>query len=85
MAAGKTIFASIGGSAAQVIEESGCGKAVPAGDQAGLASLMVEFIDNKDAFAFCGENGRRYFREHFMKDRYMDDIEQFLLDAAKER
>ena len=83
MAAGKPILAAISGSAAEVIAESGCGRAVPAGDSAGLAALMEDFIDNRGAYEECGEKGRAYFRANFTKDRYMDEIESLLLATAK--
>ena len=83
MAAGKPILAAISGSAAEVIAESGCGRAVPAGDSAGLAALMEDFIDNRGAYEECGERGRAYFRANFTKDRYMDEIESLLLATAK--
>lgn len=82
MAAGKPILAAINGSAAQVIEESGCGRSVSAGDATGLAALMADFIDNRAAYAGCGEAGRTYFRENFMRKRYMDGIEDLLLKTA---
>ncbi len=85
MAAGKPVLAAISGSAAEVIEESGCGKAVPAGDAAGLAALMEDFIDNRDAYAGCGEAGRAYYRAKFTKDRYMDEIESLLIATADAR
>ena len=84
MAAGKPILASVDGSAAEVIHESGCGKSVPAGDSAGLAGLLEGFIDNRQAYLDCGNAGRKYFRKHFMKDRYMDGMESFLTKCAKE-
>ena len=83
MAAGKPILAAISGSAAEVIAESGCGKAAPAGDSAGLAALMEDFIDNRGAYEECGEKGRAYFKANFTKDRYMDEIESLLLATAK--
>lgn len=82
MAAGKPILAAISGSAAEVIRESGCGRAASAGDSAGLAALMEDFIDNRSAYAGCGEAGRRYFRANFTKDRYMDEIESLLIATA---
>lgn len=82
MAAGKPILAAISGSAAEVIRESGCGRARPAGDSAGLAGLMEDFIDNRAAYAGCGEAGRAYFRANFTKDRYMDEIESLLIATA---
>ena len=84
MAAGKPVLAAIDGSAAKVIEESGCGRAVPAGDAEGLAGLMADFMDDRGGHASCGEAGRAYFRGHFMKERYMDDIEALLERAAGE-
>lgn len=85
MAAGKPILAAISGSAAEVIRESGCGKAVSAGDSAGLAALMEDFIDNRVTYAGCGEAGRAYFRANFTKDRYMDEIESLLVATAERK
>lgn len=85
MAAGKPVLAAIDGSAAEIIAESGCGVAVPATDSEGLASLMADFIDNRGRYAGCGERGRAYFRENFMRDRYMDEIEYLLMEIAKGR
>lgn len=85
MAAGKPVLAAIDGSAAEVIEESGCGAAAPGTDSVGLAALMVDFIDNREKYAGCGEKGRDYFRENFMRDRYMDEIESLLIETAKGR
>lgn len=84
MGAGKPVLAAISGSAADVIRESGCGRAVPAGDAQGLAGLMADFINNKGDYAGCGEAGRSYFRAHFGRQRYMDDIEALLVVAARE-
>ncbi len=83
MAAGKPILASINGSAAKVIAESGCGKSVPAGDAEGLAKLMEDFIDNRSSYETCGEAGRLYFRQHFMKNRFMDEIEALIIATAE--
>lgn len=85
MGAGKPVLAAINGSGAQVIEDSGCGRVVPAGDAEGLAGLMADFIDNRGAYYGCGEAGRSYFRTHFGRKRYMDDIEALLMVAAQER
>lgn len=83
MAAGKPILAAINGSASEVIEDAGCGKAAAAGDSHCLAELMTDFLDHKEQYAECGENGRKYFKQHFMKKRYMDDIEHLLMDTAE--
>ena len=85
MAAGKPVIAAIDGSAAEVIAESGCGASVPGTDSGGLARLMEDFIDNRSKYVRCGENGRRYFKSHFMKGRYMDEIESLLREASERK
>lgn len=85
MAAGKPVIAAIDGSAAEVISESGCGASVPATDGEGLARLMADFIDNRGRYAGCGERGRAYFRENFMRGRYMDEIEALLAETLEGR
>lgn len=82
MAAGKPVIAAVDGSAAEVIAESGCGASVSGTDSEGLARLMADFIDNRAKYTQCGERGRRYFSAHFMKERYMDEIESLLWEAS---
>lgn len=83
MAAGKPVLAAIDGSATEVITESGCGASVSATDSAGLAELMADFIDNRGKYEGCGECGRTYFRENFMRSRYMDEMEKLLAETVK--
>lgn len=75
MAAGKPIIGMIDGSARQVIEQSGCGVCVHAGNVDGLADAMIDFIMYPEKYMECGENGRRYFREHFRKTIFMARLE----------
>ncbi|MRX84086.1 glycosyltransferase family 4 protein [Eggerthella guodeyinii] len=83
MAAGKPIIAAVNGSAGKVIEESQCGISVAAGNSAALAGAMEDFIENRGRYESCGEAGRAYFRNHFTKQRYMDDIERLLVRTAE--
>lgn len=78
MAAGKPVLAAINGGARSVIEESGCGKAVDAGDSAALASLLDDFMVHPDRYSACGVKGRDYFKAHFSKEKHMDAIEGLL-------
>ena len=75
MAAGKPIIGMIDGSAKDAIEESNCGICVAAGDIDGLATAMRSFIEEREKYARCGENGRTYFREHFSKNIFMKNLE----------
>lgn len=84
MAAGKPILACINGGAKNVIEQSGCGRCVNAGDAEGFASILDRFIDNPSDYRGCGESGREYFRNHFTKDKYILTLER-LLENLQER
>ena len=85
MAAGKPVLAAISGSAAEVIAESGCGRAAPAGDDVAYAEVIADFLDNRGSYAGCGEAGRAYFGANFTKKRYMDEIERLLLRLVDEK
>ena len=75
MAAGKPVIAAINGAGRQVIEQSGCGLCVEAGDAEGLARAMRQFAENPAQYAACGENGRSYFQTHFTKEQHFEPLE----------
>ena len=74
MAAGKPILGMIDGSAQELIKESGCGACVSAGDYRAMAETMRDMIQHFEKYEQCGENGRRYFKEHFTKSIFMDKL-----------
>ena len=78
MSAGKPILAAINGAAAQVIRDAECGLCVEAGNPELLARAMTEFVEHPERFARCGENGRRYFEEHFSLEIVADQLEKSL-------
>lgn len=78
MAAGKVVIGAINGAAKEVIRESKCGICVNASDSKGLAEAMKDFIDNPDKYKDCGENGRKYFMDHFTKNKFMESLEKKL-------
>ena len=78
MTTGKPILGAINGAANEVIHESGCGACVKAGDYKGLADLMLRYIEHPEQFEGCGENARRYFKEHFTLEKYLDELEKEL-------
>lgn len=75
MAAGKPIIGMIDGSAKEVIEESGCGICVSAGDVQGLAEAMSDFILHREKYRNCGEDGRNYFKNNFRKSIFIKKLE----------
>ncbi len=78
MAAGKPVIASANGAATQIISESGCGICVPAGDSDALGQALKKYADDPAAYSDCGENARRYFREHFMEETHFETLEGVL-------
>jgi len=78
MAAGKAIIGAINGSAQEVINESQCGICVKASDSKALSEAMKDFIENPNKYKEYGENGRRYFINHFTKDKYMEELQKKL-------
>jgi len=76
MAAGKPIIGMIDGSAKDVIDESGCGICVQAGDVEGLSQAMKSFITAKEKYNDCGQKARNYFVENFSKAKFMKKLEE---------
>lgn len=75
MAAGKPIIGMIDGTAKDVIEESGCGICVHAGDVNGLAEIMKDFVINNWNYRDCGNNAREYFKCNFRRDIVLNKLE----------
>ena len=79
MSAGRPVLAMIGCGGADIIEESQCGYAVPAGDSTALIEVIKgKVLSNKDAFEKMGENGRDYYMKHFRMDDCINNLEKIL-------
>lgn len=83
MTTGKPVFGAINGAANEVINESHCGSCVKAGDAAGLAAIMKDFIEHPDSYKECGKNARAYFKTHFTLDHFMNGLERELNSLIK--
>jgi glycosyltransferase involved in cell wall biosynthesis len=75
LAAGRPIIASMNGEGARVVVDSGAGIACAAGDHAALADavLAMEALTPQER-AQLGENGRRYFSEHYEPRKLMEQL-----------
>lgn len=82
MAAGKPVVGMMNGSGRTVINESGCGVCVEAGDWEALADVMKAFILHPEAYKECGEKGRAYFKENFTREKCVRKLEN-VIDAAR--
>jgi glycosyltransferase involved in cell wall biosynthesis len=75
LAAGRPILACLNGEGARLVEEAGAGLTVPAEDSLGLASAVLRLQQMTDEERVTmGANGRRYFKDHFDKDRLVEAL-----------
>lgn len=75
MAAGRPIIACLNGEGARLIVEAEAGLATPAEDPMALADTILRlYRQSPDERERMGENGRRYYREHFDHDRLVDQL-----------
>ena len=86
LACGRPIIAALDGEGARVIEESGAGIAVRAGDAGALAEgvLRLYQMPRQDREAM-GQRGRRYFEQHFERELLLSRLEQWMRDLTEER
>lgn len=82
MTTGKPVLGAINGAANEMITESGCGRCVAAGDYKGFAAIMVDYIEHRDKYKECGNRARRYFTAHFTLKKYVDALEELLIEIA---
>lgn len=79
MSAGRPVLAMIGCGGADIIEESQCGYAVPAGDSDALIKIIREkVLPNRTDFEKMGGNGRCYFEKNFRMDICIDNLERII-------
>ena len=82
MASGKPIIAAANGEIPRVIADSCCGFCAPAEDAEALAGAVRDFMAHPDRRSL-GENGKRYYQQHFSRERFMDALEQELDQQGK--
>lgn len=79
MSAGRPVLAMIGCGGADIVEESQCGFAVPAGDSAALINIIKEkVLTNKEDFEKMGQNGRDYYMKNYRMDMCIDNLEKII-------
>lgn len=76
MAAGKPIVAVLNGEGAEVIKDAVCGWTLAAGDAEGFAKLAVKLSQmDKRVMEEKGANALRYYNEHFVKEKCLNDLD----------
>lgn len=75
MAAGRPILACLNGEGARLVAEADAGLTVPAEDARGLAIAVLRLYQMPaEERAVLGDNGRRYFKEHFDHEQLTDQL-----------
>lgn len=75
LAVGRPILACLNGEGARLVLEAGAGLAVPAENARGLADAILQLrAMQPEQRATLGDNGRRYFSDHFDHDRLVDQL-----------
>ena len=75
MAAGRPIIACLNGEGARLVAEAKAGLPVRAEDSRGLADAILQLYElSPDELERMGDNGRKYYREHFDHERLVEQL-----------
>jgi glycosyltransferase involved in cell wall biosynthesis len=75
LASGKPIVASLNGEGARLVDEAHAGLTCPAVDAKALADAVLRLFQmTAEERAILGENGRRYFKDHFDHNVLTDQL-----------
>lgn len=75
MAAGRPIIACLNGEGARLVAEAKAGLPVRAEDSRGLADAILQLYGlSPDELGRMGDNGRKYYREHFDHERLVEQL-----------
>jgi len=75
MAVGRPIIACLNGEGARLVCEANAGIAVAAGDAQGLAEAVLRLFEMpREQRDLLGDNGRRYFLDHFEHDKLVGEM-----------
>lgn len=84
MACARPIVAGIDGEGARVTQEAGAGFAVPAEDPRALADAVRRMAAlSTEAREAMGQAGRRYFEQHFGRERLLEQLEGWMLELTQ--
>lgn len=86
LACGRPVVAALDGEGARVIEESGAGIAVRAGESAALAEAVQKLHRTPAAEREnMGRRGREYFERHFERTLLLDRLDQWIREIVEGR
>jgi glycosyltransferase involved in cell wall biosynthesis len=84
LAAGRPIIACLNGEGARLVNEAKAGLATPAEDPNALADTILQLYRKLPSEReIMGNNGRKYYQEHFNHDRLIDQLIRHLQTASQ--
>jgi glycosyltransferase involved in cell wall biosynthesis len=85
MAAGRPIIACLNGEGARLVVEAEAGLATPAENPKALADTILRlYRQSSDERERMGDNGRRYYQEHFDHGRLIDQLIRHLRTVSQD-
>jgi len=75
MAQGKPILGMLNGDGSDLIYNANCGYCVPAGDYKACSEIVNKLFKEKNKLEILGQNGKKYYEEHFQKKDRIDQLE----------
>ncbi len=86
LAAGRPIIACLNGEGARLVIEAGAGLATPAEDAKALAdAILLLYRKSPREREIMGNNGRRYYKQHFDHERLIDQLIVILKTVSTNR
>ena len=74
IAAGKPVIGMIGEGVTELVKDIGCGRCVGAGEYDKCAERVLEIANNPAQITEWGEKARKYYLEHYTKDRCITNL-----------
>lgn len=86
LASGRPVLAMLDGEGARVVEEAQAGFVCAAGDAQGLAANVLKLAAlSREARDRLGASGKAYARQHFDRERLLDQLQEWSEAVVKEQ
>ena len=83
LCAGKPILAAVDEAVQEMVRESGCGIAVPPGDDEALARAMEQVLREPQRFRAMGDSGRKFYEQNYTTQVFMEHLLNILQHYAE--
>lgn len=85
LACGKPVLAALEGEGARIVREARAGVVVPCEDSSALAeAILLVRTKSAEERNLMGENGLRYYSEHFDRERLLDRLDGWMQQSKQD-